>query len=111
MGELALKGKCLALKGKCLRASLCKISFGAGVYNVWRQRNDIQHGNPIKTEEHIVTQIVWEVRTKIMSRRKLGLSRKMWIFVTIGICMQLFLYSSGMAVLMYSLFALGAVLP
>jgi hypothetical protein len=55
------------LKGHSLKASLCKLSLGAVVYNVGRHRNDIKHSNPIKTEDRIVKKIVWEVRTGIMS--------------------------------------------
>ncbi|GLT57397.1 hypothetical protein SLA2020_303720 [Shorea laevis] len=95
-------------KGKSLRATLCKSSLGAVVYNVWRQRNDILHGNPIKTEERIVKQIVWQVRNKIMSRGNFGLSRE-----NVDICHNWNLPATllvwlRMAVLI-SLFVLGAV--
>jgi hypothetical protein len=34
-----------ALKGKSLHsAGLCKLCFGATVYYLWRQRNDLMHG-------------------------------------------------------------------
>ena len=56
------------LKGRSLKASLCKLSLGAVVHNVWRHQNDIKHSNPVKTEERIVKQIIWEVSSRIMSK-------------------------------------------
>lgn len=46
------------------------------MYNVWRQRNDVKHGNLIKTKERTVKQITWEIRSRIMSRGKFSLTRK-----------------------------------
>lgn len=42
------------LKGERLKATLCRLSSGAVVYNVWKQRNDVKHDNQIKSEEKIV---------------------------------------------------------
>lgn len=55
------------LKGKNLHSTLCKLSLGAIVYHLWRQRNNLLHGNIPKTEESIVAQIKWEVRSKIVA--------------------------------------------
>lgn len=48
-----------------MKTILCKlISWGAAVYSIWKQRNDIKHGNQIMTEEKIVIRIKWEVRSQ-----------------------------------------------
>lgn len=47
---------------------LCKLSFAATVYHLWRHRNDLLHGNFPRSEELIVAQIKREVRTKVMAR-------------------------------------------
>jgi hypothetical protein len=69
-----------ALKGKSLWTTLCRLCFAAAVYHIWRQRNDLLHGNvprteeqfyfiffDKRTEEQIVAHIRWEVKTKIMA--------------------------------------------
>ncbi|XP_062173652.1 uncharacterized protein LOC133879125 [Alnus glutinosa] len=57
----------VALKGKELWTTLCRLCFGAAVYHIWRQRNDLLHGNVPRTEEQIVAYIHWEVKTKFMA--------------------------------------------
>jgi hypothetical protein len=57
-----------ALKGMGLQVSLCKLCFAATVYHVWKQMNDLCHGNTPRTEEDIVVQITWEVLSKIMAK-------------------------------------------
>jgi hypothetical protein len=37
-------------------------------YKLWSHRNDIKHGNSIKSEEKLVKQVIWEVRTRVLSR-------------------------------------------
>jgi hypothetical protein len=54
------------LKGKSLQISLCKLNLGATVNHIWKQRNDLLHGNTPRTEEAIVAQIKWEVGSRIM---------------------------------------------
>jgi hypothetical protein len=57
----------VALKGQGLWTTLCRRSLGAAVYHIWRQRNDLVHGNTPQTEEQIVAHVRWEVRSKIMN--------------------------------------------
>jgi hypothetical protein len=40
------------------------------MYHLWRQRNDIQHGNQPKTEERLMQRIVWDVRSQIRGKGK-----------------------------------------
>jgi hypothetical protein len=45
--------------------------FGSVAYNIWRNRNAIHdYVNHHKTEERLLKQIVWDVRTRIRSRGK-----------------------------------------
>jgi hypothetical protein len=50
-----------------LQASLDKLCLGACVCHLWQQRNALLHINNLKTEEAIVKQIKWEVRTRILA--------------------------------------------
>jgi hypothetical protein len=64
--------------GKTIKACLGKLCIVAVVYHLWRQRNDIQHGNTPRTEEALVAQILWEVRAKVLARGTVkGLSKHM----------------------------------
>lgn len=54
--------------GKGLRAVLCRLCLSASVYNLWKERNSIRHGNHLQTEEQILKRINWEVRRRIMLR-------------------------------------------
>jgi len=56
-----------ALKGKSLWTILCRLCFGVAVYHIWKQRNDLIHGNVPRTEEQLVAHIRWEAKTKIMA--------------------------------------------
>jgi hypothetical protein len=40
--------------------------LGAVVYHIWRQRNDIKHGNLVKTEEQVIKSVEWEIRSRVM---------------------------------------------
>lgn len=46
--------------------SLCTLSFGAVVYHIWKQRDDLQQGNVANSEEQILKRIDWEIRTRVM---------------------------------------------
>jgi hypothetical protein len=46
---------------------LWKLYLGATVYKLWRQMNDLVHGNVPCTKESIVAHIRWEVRLKMMA--------------------------------------------
>jgi hypothetical protein len=56
------------IKGKSIWTTLCKVCLGASIYHLWRQRNDLLHGNVPRTEEQIIAHIPWEVKKKIMAR-------------------------------------------
>jgi superfamily II helicase len=70
------------LKGKSLQKTLCKLCLAAAVYHIWRLRNDLCYGNTPLTEEALVDRIKGEVRTRVMSRKKLknssGRLSKQW---------------------------------
>lgn len=51
-------------KGIGLKADLIKLVLSASVYNLWRERNNIRHGNPLQTEEKIIQRISWEVEVE-----------------------------------------------
>jgi hypothetical protein len=55
-------------KKKNLKTSLCKLNSGATAYHLWKQRNDLLHGNTPKTEEAIVYKVRWEIRARIMAK-------------------------------------------
>jgi hypothetical protein len=56
------------LHGKSLKSGLGKLCFGACVYHLWKQWNALLHGNTPKTEEALVAQIKWEVRSRILAK-------------------------------------------
>jgi len=56
-----------ALKGKSLWNTLCRLCLDASIYHIWRQRNDLLHGNVPRSEEQIIAQIIWEVKTNILA--------------------------------------------
>ncbi len=58
----------VAWKKKSLQAVMCKLCWGAAVYHLWRQRNDIRHGKAPKTEEKLLLDVVWDVKYRIRSK-------------------------------------------
>lgn len=43
-------------------------NMSATVYHFWRQRNDIKHGNQLRTVEGMLQNITWgEARTRIIA--------------------------------------------
>lgn len=60
------------LKSRKMKAILCRLSWSAAVCNIWKQRNVIKYGNQIRSAERIVRQIKWEVRSRVMAKRKFG---------------------------------------
>jgi hypothetical protein len=64
------------MQGKSLRAVLGRLCFGATVYHIWKQRNDLLHNNTPRTEEAILTRVRWEARAKIVAKGKISHSRK-----------------------------------
>jgi hypothetical protein len=57
------------LQGKGLQASLGKLCLDACIYHLWQQINALAHNNNLKTEETMVKQITWKVRTRILPKR------------------------------------------
>jgi hypothetical protein len=57
------------------KAVLCKLSWGAHLYHIWTQRNDIKHSNHIRSEEQMIKHLKWEIRTRVLAR---GRFRALW---------------------------------
>lgn len=55
--EEVMKWGITDLKGRSLNASLCKLAFGAVVYQLWKRRNDLKHGNMVNSEDQILKRI------------------------------------------------------
>lgn len=71
-------------RGRTVKTILSKlISWGAAVYSIWKQRNDIKHGNQIMSEEKIVIRIKWEVRSQ-------DIAYGMFKFVADGVSLRKF---------------------
>jgi len=64
------------LQGKSLRAVLGRLCFGAAVYHIWKQRNDLLHNNTPRTEEAILNRVRWEARARIVAKGKISHFRK-----------------------------------
>jgi len=56
------------MRHDCLKSSLCILSLGATVYNLWKHRNDILYGNALSSEEISIAKIKWEIRACIMAK-------------------------------------------
>jgi hypothetical protein len=56
------------LKGKSLHATIFRLCFGATIYQLWRHRNDLLHGNSPRSEEALIKQVKWEVRSRLLAR-------------------------------------------
>jgi hypothetical protein len=59
-----------------LRAVLGRLCFGATVYHIWKQRNDLLHNNTPRTEEAILIRVRWEAQAKIVAKGKISHFRK-----------------------------------
>ncbi len=57
---------CGQWKTKRIWGALCRLVLQAAVYHLWRLRNDLCHGNTPRTEETLVAQIQWEVRSRLL---------------------------------------------
>jgi hypothetical protein len=55
-------------KKRVVTATLCGLCFGATVYHLWRHRNDLLHDNSPRSEEDLVKQVKWEVRSRVLAR-------------------------------------------
>jgi hypothetical protein len=49
-------------------ANLCRLCLAASIYHLWKLRNDLCHGNTLRTEEVVVKNIRWEVQTRAMAK-------------------------------------------
>jgi hypothetical protein len=58
------------LNGKDLKTCLDRLCFGAVIYHIWRHQNDLQHGNTPNAEEALVATIKWEVRSRLLVKRR-----------------------------------------
>jgi hypothetical protein len=58
-----------SFKGKGLHTTLCKLGLAAAVYHIWKLRNELCFGNSPLTEEALIAQIKWDVRTKVLTRK------------------------------------------
>jgi hypothetical protein len=56
------------LKGRSLHATICRLCFGTTNYYLWRHRNDLLHVNTPRSEEVLVQQMKWEVRSRLLAR-------------------------------------------
>jgi hypothetical protein len=59
------------LKGRSLQVSLCRLCLVAFIYHIWKQHDDLSHGKSPRSEGVLVTQIRWEVRSRIMAKEAL----------------------------------------
>jgi len=73
-------------KGRSLQVLVCKLCLAATVCHLWRLRNDLCHGNTPRTEETLVAQIQWEVRSRLLFRQKGGRSAMATRLMQIGDC-------------------------
>jgi len=67
--EDILEEGCRSWKTKAMRGVLCRLVLSATVYEIWKARNAIRHGEQIKTEEQILKSIIWEVRYRVSGKR------------------------------------------
>jgi hypothetical protein len=68
-------------KGRNLQATICKLCFGATIYHLWRHRNDLSHGNVPRSEEKLIQQIKWDVRSRLVARYSAKISVKNLLLV------------------------------
>jgi hypothetical protein len=54
--------------GKTLQSLLGRLCVGAVIYHLWRHRNDLLHGNSLRSEEVILVQILWEVHGRVLAK-------------------------------------------
>jgi hypothetical protein len=57
-------------KTKTLLGAICRLILSSVVYSLWMARNEIKFGSHPKTEEQILKQIFWEIRSRISGKGK-----------------------------------------
>jgi hypothetical protein len=67
---------CSHWKKKVLHDTLCRLVLSSTIYNIWRARNEIKHQGHPKTEDQIMKQVIWEVRTRIVGKGKFQKTRE-----------------------------------
>jgi hypothetical protein len=74
--QRVLNEGCRTWKKKTMAGVLCRLVLSSVVYNIWKARNAIKYQNAPKSEEQILKQIFWEVRSRIFGRGKFKKSRE-----------------------------------
>jgi len=74
--QRVLNDGCRTWKKKTMAGVLCRLVLSSIVYNIWRAKNAINFQNAPKTEEQILKQIFWEVRSRISGRGKFKKNRE-----------------------------------
>ena len=69
---------------KTMLASLCCLVFGATIYNLWRNCNEIRHGGLPLTEEKLEQKIHRELRTRVAGKESYIVQLEMWIYAVFG---------------------------
>jgi hypothetical protein len=67
---------CKSRGKKSLHFLLCRLVFGAVVYNLWHTRNELRHAGSPSTEEQILKKVMWEVQTRLAGRGKFPRTRE-----------------------------------
>jgi hypothetical protein len=55
---------------------LSRLVLSSTIYNLWRARNELKHKGQLKTKEHILKVIIWEVRSRISGKGEFKKSRE-----------------------------------
>jgi hypothetical protein len=58
------------LEGTKMKAYLCRLVLCSVMSNIWTNRNAVCYANHPKTEEQLLKQIVWNVRTQLLTHVK-----------------------------------------
>jgi hypothetical protein len=66
------------LVGQKMLASFCRLVFGATIYNLWRNCNEIRHGGLPLTDKKLVQKIHWELRTQVAGKGKFHSTAVSW---------------------------------
>lgn len=53
-----------------MKAHLCHLVYGSAIYNIWINRKALHHGDHPNTEEQVIKQITWEVKTQLLVKGK-----------------------------------------
>jgi hypothetical protein len=56
------------MKGKNVKATTIKLCFAGVTYNLWLYRNALLHGQSPKSEESLLSKIIWEVKVRLLAK-------------------------------------------